>query len=158
MDVSGKGIDHLSSFFNGLLCAHRGACDHQLVKLLDVYKCINAECYKTCITDYNPLNCFKRECPLLSEAHDTQKGLQDIVNLRKNDQFDVERSVEEEEDVKHSPVVKRKKTPKDYAEIQKRYRLGLYDCISSYCGELEGEPRKSCIVNYCHRSSTLKMK
>ena len=35
----------------------------------------------------------------------------------------------------------------------KRYRLGLYDCISSYCGESVAEKRKSCIINYCHRST-----
>ena len=39
----------------------------------------------------------------------------------------------------------------------KRYRLGLYDCITSYCGKLEGPDRQGCIVNSCHRSSTLKM-
>ncbi|ELT95883.1 hypothetical protein CAPTEDRAFT_202923 [Capitella teleta] len=36
----------------------------------------------------------------------------------------------------------------------KRYRLGLYDCISSYCSALNGDDRKSCIVHYCHRSAT----
>lgn len=46
---------------------------------------------------------------------------------------------------------------KSEINVKKRYRLGLYDCISSYCGSLHGEDRKSCIINYCHRSSTLKM-
>ena len=35
----------------------------------------------------------------------------------------------------------------------KRYRLGLYDCIASYCGSAVGALRKSCIINYCHRST-----
>ena len=34
----------------------------------------------------------------------------------------------------------------------KRYRMSLYDCISSYCASYQGEDRKSCIVYYCHRS------
>ena len=36
-------------------------------------------------------------------------------------------------------------------KVSKRYRLGLYDCISSYCGDSEGEKRLSCISFYCHR-------
>ena len=34
---------------------------------------------------------------------------------------------------------------------EKRYRLSLYDCIASYCGQLSGASRKSCIVYHCHR-------
>ncbi len=44
-----------------------------------------------------------------------------------------------------------------YSAMEKRYRLGLYDCISSYCSELSGADRKSCIINYCHRSTTFKV-
>ncbi len=43
-----------------------------------------------------------------------------------------------------------------YRQMAKRYRLGLYDCISSYCGSLKGESRKSCIVNLCHRSAQIE--
>ena len=42
------------------------------------------------------------------------------------------------------------------AKVAKRYRLGLYDCISSYCGSLTGESRKTCIVNFCHRQSQIE--
>ena len=42
------------------------------------------------------------------------------------------------------------------AKVEKRYRLGLYDCISSYCGSLKGESRKTCIVNFCHRQSQIE--
>ena len=41
------------------------------------------------------------------------------------------------------------------SKVIKRYRLGLYDCISSYCGETEGEKRLSCISFYCHRAWNL---
>ena len=34
----------------------------------------------------------------------------------------------------------------------KRYRLGLYDCISSYCGGAMGTDRENCIIKNCHRS------
>ncbi len=46
---------------------------------------------------------------------------------------------------------------KRYSTMEKRYRLGLYDCISSYCSELSGADRKSCIINYCHRSTTFRV-
>ncbi len=35
----------------------------------------------------------------------------------------------------------------------KRYRLGLYDCIASHCGESIGPARGSCIVNHCHQTA-----
>ncbi len=35
----------------------------------------------------------------------------------------------------------------------KRYRLGLYDCIASHCGESSGSARGSCIVNHCHQTA-----
>ena len=35
----------------------------------------------------------------------------------------------------------------------KRYRLGLYDCISSYCGEMSGYRRGQCIVDRCHQTA-----
>ena len=41
-------------------------------------------------------------------------------------------------------------------EVEKRYRLGLYDCISSYCSLLAGKPRKACVVNFCHRESQIE--
>ena len=50
-----------------------------------------------------------------------------------------------------------RKTTDGLSRAEKRYRLGLYDCISSYCGQLSGTDRKSCIINYCHRSTTIKM-
>ena len=51
--------------------------------------------------------------------------------------------------------IKRKRGEyKRRSKVMKRYRLGLYDCISSYCGETEGEKRLSCISFYCHRDWT----
>ena len=55
-----------------------------------------------------------------------------------------------------SPVSSPQKKRVKVAEIEKRYRLGLYDCISSYCGSLKGESRKTCIVNFCHRQSQIE--
>lgn len=37
--------------------------------------------------------------------------------------------------------------------VDKRYRIGLYDCIRSYCSNRRGHSRKSCILGYCHRNT-----
>ena len=55
-----------------------------------------------------------------------------------------------------SPISSPQKKRVKVAEIEKRYRLGLYDCISSYCRSLKGESRKTCIVNFCHRQSQIE--
>ena len=70
--------------------------------------------------------------PCLEEC--TAMSVTDVEQTRKRSGYDIS-----------SPVSARNNR-------NKRYRLGLYDCISSYCNKLEGSERKSCIVYYCHRS------
>ena len=85
-------------------------------------------------------------------------GQEEIEDIIKDDDVDQpesrpRRSDETEHFTGLLPLdIKRKRDEYERrSKVMKRYRLGLYDCISSYCGETEGEKRLSCISFYCHR-------
>ena len=85
-------------------------------------------------------------------------GQEEIEDIMKDDDVDQQESrPRRSEETEHStgllPLdIKRKRDEYERrSKVMKRYRLGLYDCISSYCGETEGEKRLSCISFYCHR-------
>ena len=88
----------------------------------------------------------KLEAEVREEIEDVMKG--DVNQLEKRPR----RSEETEHFTGLLPVDMRKRSGHGrISKVMKRYRLGLYDCISSYCGETEGEKRLSCISFYCHR-------
>ena len=91
------------------------------------------------------------------EIEDTMKD-DDVDQPMKDDDVDQpesrpRRSEETEHFTGLLPLdIKRKRDEYERrSKVIKRYRLGLYDCISSYCGETEDEKRLSCISFYCHR-------
>ena len=158
----------LNNLFSSLLCVQSGTCDESSMGSYSVeqmLQCYSPECFEKCQDSENSALCMssciqpaaggnkflhtilKRRVPqkivqkmALSELHDTLLNEMESRNLQEP-RYETKRP-----DYKRSEM-----------GIKKRYRLGLYDCISSYCGQLSGEDRKSCIINYCHRSTTIKM-
>lgn len=139
---AGQGSQRLVWLVRSLSCIRTGDCGGLGFSLDKLYSCINPPCYKSCLEEVNVhqclLTCGPEQPRLLYPQDSTMEHLQ--ILKRRTDS-----------------ILAGLEGNDELTQMQKRYRLGLYDCISSYCGELEGEDRKSCIINYCHRSSTLKV-
>ena len=156
-DVLNKRVFLLTTLLNALWCVNgKDTCPDDVDTVLsDLRRCLPPDCAARCRTAVNVRNCVARMCG--SARTDAVKDMADeplrsaetgIRNLALKGAGDVKPKRSDELDVYRFGLGQSR---------NKRYRLGLYDCISSYCGNLHGEDRKSCIVNYCHRSSTLKM-
>ena len=145
LNQAGHDSSRLIWLVRTLACIHRGDCDHLGLSMERIYRCVNPSCYKDCERkQLPPSQCISHTCTPTETDADNATLQQLRMFKRKAD------AILDYEDNSAVPFSK-------LTKMQKRYRLGLYDCISSYCGDLEGEDRKSCIINYCHRSSTLRV-
>ena len=155
----------LNDLFASLLCLQSGTCtespvETSVVQLLQYYepqcseKCRDADnfaCVASCIqpsTERVLHTMLKRRAPYRSLKRMALNDLYDTLN---------EMETRGRQDLNLSQRLPKRSDEIKRMSIAKRYRLGLYDCISSYCGQLSGADRKSCIINYCHRSTTIKM-
>ena len=137
-----EGPGRLHDMLNMLMCLQQGKCSNVKLELSRVQQCLRVSCFDRCISQSNPALCLRTTCLTQGAATGVERT-----------------KVERPNPVSLSPPKRspqRHRPSREYLKAEKRYRLGLYDCISSYCGELHGESRKSCIINYCHRSSTLQ--
>lgn len=121
---SARNIGQKISLFKALICTKYRKCESDLSHLVDV--CLMGQCEAMCRLSADPDTCLD---VCMEQGISTGHAPE---HARRGSQAD--------DEVRRVP--------------SKRYRLGLYDCISSYCSSLQGEDRKSCIVYYCHRSST----
>lgn len=136
--------------------------------------CLDPPRHNECLLSSDPESCFQERCRLsmfavaprdvldpVEKRH--PKGSDPPLDPRRSGTSVSQRSLRETYSSVTAKTYSYQPTgsSQDYSDLEentrlkKRYRLGLYDCISSYCGELHGTDRKLCIVNYCHRSSSL---
>ena len=176
----------LNSLFGSLLCLQAGTCpesaavETSVVEMVQCYepqcaeRCSEAEDFSRCIGSCLRLpstdngeeertllhTILKRRAPNTSllKRHSISDIYSLINQVNPRDPRDTDLgSLGSNFGLSRGVPPKRTPGPRGMSMI-KRYRLGLYDCISSYCGQLSGADRKSCIINYCHRSTTIKMK
>ena len=118
------------------------ACEHmQRVDCIDdavmesLRNCVPWKCYQLCKNAHNWPMC-DTECV-------EQKYLKDVIVASVRHHPNSDKQIEQ-------PALRME----NLESRDKRYRLGLYDCIASYCTGLEGNQRKYCIVYFCHAKNT----
>ena len=117
----------LSHLDNTLVCLTTGNCKEPGLDDQTIHQCRSDVCHNKCA-----LNSSSSSCRL-------------VCHQERYESRDVEKRA-------HQRRVSGFKGDRLFLGLRnKRYRLGLYDCISSYCGEKTGPERESCIINYCHR-------
>ncbi len=149
----------------------------------DLFECFNPSCFEQCRI-YNSEVCvhvclakikiwlsqsvgrFKEKrrasVMVLSVLHNMLSGNDEMLDdgfgffNDPDERSQLPSNVPEESDTNAQPMPLKYPTRNVRSNISKRYRLGLYDCISSYCGSLSGESRKLCIVEQCHRTAQIE--
>ena len=156
----------LNDLFASLLCLQSGTCTDSPVEtsVVQMLQCYEPQCSESCVDADNFPQCVAACIQPNGEKflHSILKRRASHRSLKRmvlNDLYDTLNKMETRgrQDLNLSRGLPKRSEDLDGMSIAKRYRLGLYDCISSYCGQLSGADRKSCIINYCHRSTTIKM-
>ena len=156
----------LNDLFASLLCLQSGTCTESPVEtsVVQLLQCYEPQCSEKCRDADNFAQCVASCIQPTTERvlHTVLKRRAPHRNLKRmalNDLYNTLNEIETRgrQDLNLSQRLPKRSDEINSMSIAKRYRLGLYDCISSYCGQLSGADRKSCIINYCHRSTTIKM-
>ncbi|CAD5124012.1 DgyrCDS12314 [Dimorphilus gyrociliatus] len=107
--------------------------------------CSDRECVLNCENSNNMAECLN-ECKLIEENNFTRTShVSDKFICMLKERCLTERNGES--------CMREKCTESNMR--RKRYRLGLYDCIVSYCGSKSGPMRRMCIIQKCNRETLL---
>ena len=154
----------MKNMFTSLLCLQLGTCHQNSIgsSMEQMLQCYSPECLERCQESEDFTGCLSTcmqpgRSRLLHTILKRRVPQNNIQKMALSELYDLLSETETRDVPDRQNGLNRSDHKRKEMSLKKRYRLGLYDCISSYCGQLSGADRKSCIINYCHRSTTIKM-
>ena len=137
----------LNDLFASLLCLQSGTCTDSPVEtsVVHMLQCYEPQCSESCVDADNFAQCVA-SCiqpsgeKFLHSILKRRASHRSLKRMAPNELYDTLNEMETRgrQDLNLSRGLPKRSEDLDGMIIAKRYRLGLYDCISSYCGQLSG--------------------